>query len=158
MAFVLLLLLGAASAPATSDPRQAAHDGSNGDAENVGGFLVGNAFDANHGHKNLLLGRQAGDAVRHGSKSETAFGDVAAIHADQVLDLVKLTLIALNLAAAVVIDPDVLRNTIHPTIETRSGLPLIQVREGSLARVLYEVISLVFVAGQREGEPAQTRQ
>src|SRR3546814_6339049 len=61
-------------------------------------------------------------------------------------------------SGAHLVDPAIACNSVHPGIQSRSGLPLILRLERTLQRYLAQVVGVGRVAGKRAGEPAEPGQ
>src|SRR5262245_13296520 len=139
-------------------PRQPAHDGADRHAGNFRGLLVGRTLDTYQGDDRPLLGGQAGQRRSNGLQRQLALRDRPAVRADQPLRSLDVHNLAANLAGAHPIQPDVLCDPIHPGVEPRSGLPLVDPRQGAHTRVLHEIVALLGIAGESVRKSPEARQ
>jgi len=66
--------------------------------------------------------------------------------------------LAAPLARAHLVDPGVLHDAKHPTVQACAGLPLFNARQRPFERDLHQVIGVLAVASERAPEPPQARQ
>ena len=100
--------------------------------------------------------------VRHGGpdrvEREPALHHTAPVGTGQRLRRLDVHLDAAHLLGAHPVEPEILRDAIHPAVQPCSWLPLVDPRQGTHTSLLDEIVALVQVSGQGHCEAPQTRQ
>ena len=97
-------------------------------------------------------------AAADGVERQPALHHVAAVGSRQRLRRLDVDLLAAHLAGAHAVEPQVLGDAVHPAVEPRAWLPLLDPRQGTHTSLLDEIVGLVQVSGQGNCEAPQTRQ
>ena len=124
-------------------------------AQDVGRLAVRQALDQHQGDGQALVLRQPRELPLHLGGFKTAFGRRCAVVADPLAGLLRREDDIATLPRAGFVDPGVLHDPKHPTVETRPDGPLTRPRQGPLDRELDQIVGVRRALGQTEGEAVQ---
>ena len=137
---------------------ESAHHGADRRLRDLRRLLVREPVNAHEADEHALFLGQ----VRHGRadcvEREPALHHPAAIGTGQRFRCLDVDLDAAHLLGAHAVEPEILGDTIHPAVEPRSWLPLVDPRQGTHTSLLDEIVALIEVSGQGHCEAPQTRQ
>jgi hypothetical protein len=127
---------------------QPAHHGPHGYAQNIGCLMVGKALHAYQGYQHAMLQRELVQSPQHLGEREPVIDDRTPVAAHQIISRMDIDGAASRPLRTLPVEPEILRNAKHPTVEASAGLPLISVRQSTGAGLLYEVVSLIRIPSQ----------
>ncbi len=127
-------------------PCQSAHDGPNRYSSDFSGLLVGDALDADQGDDRSLLVRKLAERRVNRSEGQLPVGVLSAVRPWRRLHDINVHDLTTNLYGPHAIDPDVLRDSVQPRIQTRARLPALDARQGTQACVLNKLVTLIRTA------------
>jgi hypothetical protein len=120
-------------------------------------FLIRHPLDTYKRYELLMLLGQLGHGIKHALQSQPALDDVTAVDSLKLRHSIKINSHTAHLGSALLIEPDVMDDSQHPTVEARAGLPLIEASESACASLLHQIVSFFWIAGQGISKPAQAR-
>jgi len=124
-----------------------AGDCADGNVQDRRCFLIRNPFDTNEYYEFPMLLGQLGHGIEHPLQGQAAVNDIAAVHAAKLRHRIELDNDAAHLGGALLIDPDIMDDSEHPTVKARAGLPLIEAGKRARASLLHQIVSLFRIAG-----------
>jgi hypothetical protein len=126
---------------------QAACDSAYGNFQDRRCFLIRDALDTYERYELPVFLGQLAHGVEHTLQGKPALDDVAPVRSFKLRHGIKIDNHTTHLPGALLIEPDIMYNSEHPTIEARSGLPLIKASESASASLLHQIVPFFWIAG-----------
>src|SRR5262249_30612756 len=97
--------------------------------------------------QHAMLWRELVKPAQNLGESEPALRDPTPVAVCQIADHIDIDGLTPIPFRTLAIEPKVLRDAKHPTVQMRAGLPLVPASQSARAGLLHEVVTLVSVAG-----------
>jgi len=105
-----------------------------------------------------MLRRELLEAAKHGGEFQPVFHDCASIASDQRFDRVDIDRFAAEPIRTLPVEPQVLRDPKHPTVEPRPGLPFVPIGQSTGTRLLHKIVTLICISREGICKPGKARQ
>ena len=123
--------------------REAAHDRPRRHIENLACLLVRHPILADQPDDVALVQRQLSDVFAQLLEDNSILGDDPAVADQRIADSFDVDRLAAKSLHPQMIDPEVLRDTKHPTVDPGAGLPLIQMSQCSNIGFLRQILAQI---------------
>jgi len=105
-----------------------------------------------------MLRRELLEAAKHRGKLQPVFHNRAPVASDQRFDSVDINRFAAEPIRTFPVEPQVLRDPKHPTVEPRTRLPFVPIGQSTGTRLLHKIVTLICISRQGVCKPGKARQ
>jgi hypothetical protein len=105
-----------------------------------------------------MLRRELLEATQDRSELQPVLHDRASVASDQRVDRIDIDGFAAKPIGPLAVEPQVLRDPKHPTVEPRPGLPFVPVGQSTGTRLLHKIVTLICISRQGICKPGKARQ
>src|SRR5689334_2138140 len=105
-----------------------------------------------------MLRRKLLHAAEHRGQLQPVFHDRTSVASDQHIDRVDVDGFAPEPIRTLAVEPQVLRDPKHPTVEPRPGLPFVLVGQSTGTRLLHKIVTLICISREGICKPGKARQ